>query len=244
MKKTQLRILFLGLAAGVAYAFLVMLLLSYWHQNVSVSYIFIVPMMLGAIPVLFSTKEQLRAYTFYLVMPWAITFLFFLLCLVAGFEGMICLVVIVGPFLLLGSLGAFIYRFIRLKQNGGGTRLYGSLLLPFLVLALESRITPTNLVRTVTTRQIIKAPVWSVWQNLKNVKKIRPAELEPHFVHLIGIPRPLNGELDQEKVGGIRLITWEKGIAFQERITDWKPSIGFAYDILVDPASIPPPNAR
>jgi len=240
VKPSRLRIFLLGLFGGVAYAFLVMLILSFWHQNVSISYILILPLILGAIPVLFSTKEQLHAYAFYLVMPWAITLLFFLLCLLAGFEGMICLVVIIAPFLVLGSLGAFIYRIIRLKQTGAGTRLYVSLLLPFGVLLLESLITPSDQVKTVTTHLMIQANPSVVWQHVKNVKHIQPGELEPHFVHLIGIPRPVNGQLDQERVGGIRSITWEKGIAFQERITSWHAGVGFTYDIKVDPASIPP----
>ena len=52
----------------------------------------------------------------------------------------------------------------------------------------------------------------------KNVKNIQPNEIKTHFVHLIGIPKPTNGELDKEQIGGVRNITWEKGIKFEEKI--------------------------
>ena len=40
---------------------------------VSVSYVFVLPVILGLIPVLFSTTEQLRSYKDYLLLPWGIT---------------------------------------------------------------------------------------------------------------------------------------------------------------------------
>jgi len=240
MKKSRLRTLIIGLAIGVAYAYLSMLIVAHFHENVSISYIIILPIILGAIPVLFSTKEQLSAYRSYLLWPWLITFTFFIVAYVTEFEGMICLVIIVAPFLLLGTLGAFIARLIKLKQEGKGTKLYLSLFLPLLVLSLESDFKATDQIHSVATSIEINAEKFKVWENIKNVKNIKSTEIEPHFVHLIGIPKPLNGELNKDSVGGIRLITWEKGIKFEEKITSWDEGKGFTYDINVDPHSISP----
>ena len=239
MKPSRLRTLLIGLIAGVVYAFLAMLIITAHHDNVSVTYIFIVPIILGAIPVLFSTREQLQSYKTYLILPWGIVITFFLLSYISGFEGMICLVIIVGPFLILGSLGAFIFRLIKLKKRGG-KKLYVSLLLPFLIVAIETNLQPQNRYYTVKTKMEVNASPPKVWQNIKNVKAIKPAEISWHFIHLIGIPKPINGQLDQEGVGGIRQITWEKGIKFQEIIKTWDNGNEFTYDIKVDPKSIPP----
>lgn len=240
MKNSRLKTLLIGLAAGVAYAFLSMVIIAQFHENVSVSYIFVLPIVLGAIPVLFSTKEQLKAYTSYLLWPWMITLTFFLLAYVTNFEGMICLVIIVAPFLVLGTIGAFIFRLIKIKEKGTGTKLYASLVLPFLILGFESDFKATDQFHTVTTSIEINADKLQVWENIKNVRNIRTDEIEPHFVHLIGIPKPLNGALDRDGVGGIRHITWEKGIKFEETITSWDERNGFTYDIHVDPRSISP----
>lgn len=240
MKRSRLRTLLIGLAAGVTYAFLAMLIVTRLQESVSIAYIFIVPMILGAIPVLFSTKEQLKSYWNYLLLPWGITLTFFVLSFVSGFEGMICLVIIVAPFLLLGTLGAFIFRLIKLKQEGKQTPLYSTLLLPFLFLVYESYFPATDQFHTVITKMEINADHSKVWDNVKNVKNIKPTELKIHFVHLIGVPKPLNAELDKEGIGGIRSITWEKGIKFQEIINTWNNGKGFTYDIKVDSKSIPP----
>jgi hypothetical protein len=240
MKNSRLKTLFIGLIAGVAYAFLSMLIVTYFHENVSISYIFILPIILGAIPVLFSTKEQLKAYKTYLLLPWIITFSFFVLSFVTGFEGMICLVIIVAPFLLLGTLGAFIFRLVKLKQEGNGTKLYVSLFLPLLILVVETNFQASDQIHTISTSIEINADKSKVWNNVKNVKDIQSDEIKTHFVHLIGKPKPLNGELDQEGIGGIRRITWDKGIKFEEKITAWDNNNGFSFDINVDPNSIPP----
>ncbi|WP_460621271.1 SRPBCC family protein [Hymenobacter tenuis] len=240
MKSSRIRTLLIGLTAGVVYAFLMMLVVNSQHRNVSVAYIFVLPLVLGAIPVLFSTKEQLQLYKTDLLTPWAITITFFFLSLINGFEGMICLVIIIGPFVLLGSLGAFIYRLLKLKRKSSNNLLYMSLLMPLAVLLLESNMELVNQVDTVETKVVIHASQESIWENVKNVRNIKPSEIEPHFVHLIGVPKPLDGQLSQEGVGGVRSITWEKGIKFREIIKTWDNGNGFSYDIDVDPLSIPP----
>lgn len=240
MFKSRLITLFIGLLGGVVYAFIVMLLITAAHRNVSITYIFSLPIILGAIPVLFSTKEQLKSYKSYLLMPWGITLTFFFLCYIMRFDGMICLIVIVAPFLVLGTLGAFLYRLFKLKLKGKGSSLYVSLLLPLIVFMIEENIQPTNEFHTVLSTIEVESDRLNVWKNIKNVESIKSEEIETHFVHVIGIPKPLNGSLDKEGVGGVRSIVWEKGIKFEEKIITWDEGYGFSYDINVDPKSIPP----
>jgi hypothetical protein len=240
MKPSRLITLLIGLICGVAYAFLTMWIVSLQHRNVSVAFIFILPIILGAIPVLFSTKEQLKSFWKYLLLPWGIVLTFFYISLIREFEGMICLVIIVGPFLILGSLGAFIFRLIKLKNEENKTPLYSCLLLPFIFLFIEANIETKDQFETVSTSMEVNADPKVIWENIKNVKNILPSEFETHFIHQIGIPKPLNGELDKEGVGAIRSITWEKGIEFREIIKSWNEGNSFTYDIEVNPNSIPP----
>lgn len=240
MKPSRLRTLLIGLGAGVSYAFLAMLLVTHYEANVSVAYIFVLPLTLGAIPALFSTDEQLKSYTTHLLLPWLTVLTFFFLSFITGFEGMICLVIIIGPFMLLGSLGMFIARMLRLKAERFGKKLYISLLLPFAVLMLENTTPASDQFYTVTTSVEIDAPKETVWVNTKNVKDISPDEITSHFIHLIGIPKPMDGRIDSEAVGGTRQIIWDKGIRFEEKITSWTEGESFSYDIHVAPESIPP----
>ena len=240
MNFKRLLTLFIGLACGVVYAFLMMLVIDSLHANVSIAYIFALPIIMGAIPVLFATREQLQSYLSFLLMPWLIVITFFCLSILSGFEGMLCLVIIFGPFVLLGSLGAFISKLLSLRKGNNKTPLYCSLFLPLIILVIESNFKAKDQFNTVTTTVQVSANRETVWNNIKNVKNIKPNEIKKHFIHMMGIPKPLNGQLDKEGVGAIRSITWQKGIKFQEIIYKWDEYKGFAYNIKVDPKSIPP----
>jgi hypothetical protein len=237
----RLKTLLLGLLAGVAYALLTMLLVQWSHRTVSIGFVFALPLVMGALPVLLSTKAQLRSYVWYLLLPWGSVLLFFYLALLLELDGIICLAIIIAPFLVLGSLGAFVFRLIRLRQRGDTSpRLYLSLALPFAILFLEELPGPQTYYGTVSTQIVVAADPLTVWENVKSVRNIRPEEIEPLLIHRIGVPRPLSGDLEGEGVGGVRHIRWEKGIRFREVITDWQEGKGFAYDILINPKDIPP----
>lgn len=240
MRPSRFLTLIKGLFGGLVYSMLMMALVSISHANVSISYLFVLPLIMGAIPVLFATHEELSAYKDFLLLPWGISALFFALAIGIGLEGFFCVAIIIGPFFILGTLGAFIMRVIRLRRKGGGRPLYISLIAPLLILVIESYIPADNHRGTVRTSILANAPRTQVWSQIKNVRDIRRDELRNHFVHLIGVPKPLDGRLDREGVGGVRRITWEKGIRFREHITSWTEGRGFSYDIDVDPASIPP----
>jgi hypothetical protein len=240
LKPSRFKTLLTGLIAGVTYAFFVTLIVTSSRDNVSIGYIFILPLILGAIPVLFSTKEQLELYTSYILLPWGIVMTFSFLCTISGLEGMLCLVMMIGPFLLLGTLGTFIFRLIKLRSKGKGTKLYFSLFIPFLFLVIEHTFQAEDQFHTIKTNIEINADKSVVWKNIKNVKDIKSSEISTHFIHIIGIPKPLNGQLSNDGIGGVRKITWEKGIRFEEKITAWVEGKSFSYDINVDPKSIPP----
>ena len=174
----RLKNFLIGIGIGLIYAFLTMLIVQASHRTVSIGYVFALPLILGAIPVIFSTKAQLESYLVLLIVPWVGVGTFFFLSFLAGFEGLICLVIIVGPFLLLGSLGAFIYRLIKLKLGGDDSKkLYISLIIPFLVLGIESFVVPNDYYGTVTTKILVNADKETVWKNIKNVRNIEQHEI-------------------------------------------------------------------
>ena len=237
----RIKTLLIGISLGVAYAFCAMLIVQFSQKTISVGYIFTLPLVLGVIPVLLSTKAQLGNYLTYIIAPWISVLTFSFLSLISGFEGLICLVIIIGPFLVLGSLGAYGSRLIKLKYDGDNSKkLYLSLVLPFVVLVVESFSIPQDHYGNVATTIIVESDKLTVWENIKNIRSIKESEIMPHFIHLIGIPKPVNGELDIEGVGATRSITWQKGLKFKEVVTRWDEGVGFEYDIIVNPDDIPP----
>jgi uncharacterized membrane protein HdeD (DUF308 family) len=237
-KPSRIRTFLIGLIAGVLYALFAMVIMTSVHENVSISFIFVLPITLGVIPVLFSTKEQLNAYWVYLILPSAIVVTFALLSILLRLDGIICFIIIIGPFLLLGSLSAFFFQLLTSKKSK--TPLYPMLILPFLMLSVESTFKTSDQFYIVKNSIEINAERNKVWENTKNVKNIQPSEISTHFVHVIGVPKPLNGAIDKEEIGGVREILWEKGIQFEEIIKSWDAGKSFTYDINVNPKSIPP----
>ncbi len=113
-----------GLTAGSLYSFFSVVLLSLIHDDVQASPVFLGPVVLGAIPALFSTKQQLKAYLITLLLPWMIVFTCFMLCFTLKSEGALIIAIVVAPVLLLGALAVFIFQTVRLKLKGNGTKLY------------------------------------------------------------------------------------------------------------------------
>ncbi|MBC3540900.1 hypothetical protein ACFSC6_22435 [Rufibacter sediminis] len=229
-----------GIVLAALYGIVFLLIISENHTLVSISYVFILPLIIGTIPVLFSTKEQLLTFKSLILIPWGSIFLFVLLAFALKLEGIICLVIIVAPFILLGTLAAFIVRIVRLYYHGPKTPLYSTLLLPLVFLVVEQNMTPADAFQTVTTTLEINAPQATVWEHLKQVKNIQPHEIQPHFIHQINVPKPVTGYLDHEGKDGTRYISWDKGIQFKFDIQEWHEGQGFTYLVKLDEHSIPP----
>lgn len=237
--KPNLRVIY-GILLAALYAVVMLCIISANHTLVSISYAFVLPLVVGSIPILFSTKEQLLSYRSLIIFPWAAIFLFGLLAFTLKLEGIICLVIIVAPFILLGTLAAFIIRLVRLHYRGPKTPLYATLLLPLLFLLIEQNVTPTDTYQTVSTSIEINAPQPLAWENIKNVKNITPQEIQAHFIHLINVPKPVTGHVDKEGPDATRYISWDKGIHFKFDIQEWKEGQGFSYQVNLDEHSIPP----
>ncbi|WP_066829227.1 SRPBCC family protein [Rufibacter ruber] len=222
------------------YGIVTLCIISEHHTLVSISYVFILPLLIGTIPVLFSTREQMLSFKSLILIPWGSIFLFVLLAFALKLEGIICLVIIVAPFILLGTLAAFVVQLVRQHYKGPKTPLYSSLLLPLIIMVAEQNMTPADAFHTVTTTLEVNAPQATVWQHVKHVKDVRPEEIQTHFTHLIHVPKPLHGYLDKEGADATRSISWDKGIQFRFDIQEWHEGEGFTYRVNLDGHSIPP----
>ena len=241
MKASKTTIFLFGLFVTMGYGLICRFAFVYAKTEVSFTFIFILPIFLGAIPVLFIPKEELKSNKLYLFLSFVGICAFFAFCYLGGIEGLICILIISFPFWIFGLIGFLLFRLAKVltKKSDVDKKYFPIFLFPLAFMGIETRIQTPAQEYTVSTSIEIHADKQTVWDNTKNVKNIQPKEIEPHFIHWIGVPKPLNGELDKEGVGGVRHITWEKGIQFQEKITSWGENTGFSYDILVDPKSIP-----
>ncbi|WP_462160188.1 hypothetical protein [Pseudoalteromonas sp. GB56] len=78
-----------------------------------------------------------------------------------------------------------------------------------------------------------------MWEQLGEVQTIQPHEWERSLTSIIGIPAPVEANMQKGEQGAVRISTWEKGVAFKEVITVWEPDERMMYAFDIDPDAIP-----
>jgi hypothetical protein len=159
----------------------------------SISFIWVLPIVISVIPILFARKEILASRRKQFLFPFFSVLLFFLFTLSNGLEDWLCILIISLPFLLAAGLVGLILGPIIKKRNAN--KLYSLVLLPFLVAPFETLLPNKTEQFTVETSIIIDADKQRVWDNLIEVPEIKDNEYQKGFYNYIGVPRPIRSEL-------------------------------------------------
>jgi hypothetical protein len=109
-----------------------------------------------------------------------------------------------------------------------------------LLLPIEQLQSINSQVRTVQTQIKIHASPQIVWDQIKSVRFISEKEQSFSFTHMIGFPQPLDAKLVGQRVGAVRLATFEKGVLFIETINEWDEPHRLSFSIRADTKDIPP----
>ena len=200
-----------------------------------------VPAGLGALMVYFSPIEKVQSKTFTIFAPWLIVILVIAVTILIGLEGWGCWIMITPLFFLFSSIGALIARYFKLKNSKKNENLNISalVLLPFLIGPIENSITPNPQVFTTYTSIIINSDATTIWQNVTSVKEIKDQEDHSNLIKLLGFPKPLKAELDTLAVGGYRKAIFERGLIFNETVTQYQDQKKMEFKIKANTYEIP-----
>lgn len=236
--KKKRTLLFIGIALGVIYGLISRL---YFDTSIAtISFLVLVPVGLGIIPLLFASEDQLQSYKTILFIPWLSVMTLFGLLILFGFEDFLCTFILLLPFFLIITLVAFLIVFInqmidlRKKRKN---KLLGLVILPFLVLPIENSLNTPSKNYRVISETIIKAQAPIIWNNIVAVDAISENEFNPGVLNKMGIPRPLKAEVTSHAKGGIRTGYFEDGLKFTETITEYDENRLIAFSIAVDSTS-------
>ncbi|MDH5434254.1 MAG: hypothetical protein OEY19_09945 [Gammaproteobacteria bacterium] len=209
-------------------------------EFVSIAMLVISPISVGVVTVFFATQEQANNKSYRSFHPWWPVLGWSIISILFAWETIICIVMLLPLYLPLSSLGGAIGGYVRRnycdKTNVGVVSCFS--ILPLLISPFETPIQSPELFHTVKNTVEINASIKDVWGTIPNIKDIHEEELEWNLSHFIGIPKPLSATTVEMKVGGIRDLSWERGVHFQERITQIVENEIFAYDVIVDQASM------
>lgn len=203
----------------------------------SITFIWVVPIIVGLTPLIFSTKENLDNIPYRIFKPILAVLTFFILCYWTGHEDIICIIIISIPFLIVAGISGVIFGSIILRHRKKNGIIYSIFLLPLLTGIIEPNF-PTPIENyEITSCIVIKADKAEIWKNIVRVDKIEETEYQKGLFNYAGIPRPLFAELDIDTLGGIRIGHFEGGLKFQENIINWDKNKAVTFDIKIIPST-------
>ncbi len=207
----------------------------------SSSFVVGVPFALGFVTVwLIGAKRRLRLRDWFIPPIWS-GLLFMCGALLLLWEGLICVVVLAPLAAGLAIVGGVMAGIARLLWPGGGKIYCAAIVgaLPFVAGPIEQLHEAATEVHTIETAIEIRADRGAVWRQIRSVPRIDPAELRFSFSHLLGFPRPVEARLEGIGVGAVRYATFDGGVLFVERVTEWDEDHALAFSIRADTVHIP-----
>lgn len=232
-----------GIIIGALYA-LVLRLVFNVHEFAelfnlfSLTFVWLTPVGIGIIPLLYASKDQLKSWGYRISSPvWTVS-IFFLLCFLTRLEDLICLFVLLIPYILIAATAGLIAGEIIERARIKKRTLYTILLFPFVVSPIEQQFSNPVNDYVVATKITIDAKAEIIWQNIVRVRLISEAEYSRGFFNYAGIPRPLYAELDKDTLGATRIGHFEDGLQFVETVQTWERNKQIRFNITVIPSTI------
>jgi hypothetical protein len=204
------------------------------------SFIYFSPIIVGAVTVYIAEKIKRRSWHYYLWAPFLANVAYVAGTLLIMIEGLICAIVIIPLFALLGALGGLAMGLVCRMTNWPKQAIYSLAVLP-IALGLGGDYLPTPTVLSAVQRSVVvQATPAQVWQQLNHAANIQPAEFGATWAARIGVPMPLSGITEMTGTGRVRKSLWDKQVHFDEPITDWQPERFMRWTYKFDPTSFPP----
>lgn len=232
--KQKYGLLLIGIALGITYGLITRFVFGQKAILASITFLFIIPTILGIIPLMFADNNKLKSYRNIIFIPWFTVLTFFLTMFLLGMEDVICLLILAVPFFVLGTIGAFIFRIIQINKQKSKGKLLTIVLLPFLLAPIEQYIKTPSETFTITSEVVIDATPPIIWDNIVEVKSINNKEYHSGFFNSIGIPRPISATVDKKEIGGQRIGNFQGGLKFIETIKVYQENKKVSFDITID----------
>jgi hypothetical protein len=189
------------------------------------SFIVGAPIVVGVLTVYLAELEARRTWSYYFVAPVVATSLLVVSSLAIYIEGLICAILIVPLFAIVGGLAGLVMGAICRATNWPRPTIVGCIaVLPFLFGSFENRL-PREHAERVQTRELhVAAPPSAVWHELADTRDIRRDEVDSAWMYRIGVPVPSAGAGESRDGEHLRHIAMGKGIRFDQVATEWLPN--------------------
>ncbi|RQO52710.1 polyketide cyclase [Variovorax sp. KBW07] len=203
------------------------------------AFVYFAPAVCGAVTVYMAERIERRSWGYYLWAPWVATALFVSGTLAVFIEGLICAIVIIPLFAIMGSVGGLAMGIVCRVTNWPKPALYSFAMLPLVLGAIEPQLPDPDQFSYTSRTLFIAAPAERVWHALNDARDIRPSEVGDAWAYRIGVPLPVSGVTVDTPEGRVRQVQWQKNVHFDEIITDWQPGRLLKWRYRFTPDSFP-----
>ncbi len=212
--------------------------LAFWLVGaMSTAFLFGVPAATGALAVEAAARKSPVTLTQAILLPWVACATAIAVAAITLIEGSICIFLAAPVFFGMGSVGGVaMWLLQRARRKPGAPVALSVALLPLLWGGAEANVRGQPSLYRVDNVQEIAAPPAVVWRHIASVDPIAPEELPWSLSHAIGLPRPIAATLTDQRHGGVRRATFERGLVFREEVTDWQEQKTLAFSIAAEQA--------
>jgi hypothetical protein len=209
------------------------------YSVMSISFLFCLPTIVGALTVYFSSIEKVQNRTYRFLVPWIPVFIFFVLTLALSWEGWACWIMALPLFLIAASIGGSIGAYFKLRNKDGKIYVSMLMLLPLLIAPFERMIGSIPGTYEAYTFIDINSTADKIWANVTRVKEIPEEQDKGWLTKSMGFPRPVKAELNFLGVGAYREAIFTNGLVFHETVTEYVDKKKMKFSIKAYPHEIP-----
>jgi hypothetical protein len=210
----------LGALAGVMLRLLFAGAPGSTFSAMSGAFIYLSPFFVGAATVYVAERIERRSWSYYVRASVAANVIYIFGTLLILIEGMICAVLIIPVFSVMGVLGGLTMGLVCRLTNWPKQTLSCLAVLPLAIALAEQHVPLDDRVSVVEHEILVQAEPSRVWQSLLNTPQVSTANYTPAWLHHIGVPLPLSGTMRQTAQGPVRRVTMGKQIYFDELIAE------------------------
>lgn len=211
-----------GIAAGLLMRFLFSGKPGHAYATMLGSFIYLSPMLVGAVTVYAAERTRRRSWAYYVWAPFLANVLYVVGTLLIMVEGLICAAVIIPLFALLGSVGGLAMGVVCRVTRWPRPSLYAFGVLPLVLGAVEARIPLPEREHAVQRSLLIQATPERLWHEIHNARVIRPEEVGAAWFFRIGVPLPEAGVSQTTPQGRVREIRMGRAVHFEQVVLDWE----------------------
>ena len=210
------------------------------YSPMALAFIFFVPLVVGAVTVFIAERQTRRTWGYYARAGSVSNLLCVIGAFLVNYEGLICAIVIVPLFAVVGSVGGLLMGWVCRTFNRPSGTLTCLMVIPLFLGAFEHQIPLPNDVTTVERKVLISASPSEIWQQLLSTPDIQPHEVDEAWMYRIGVPLPVEGVTEFSASGPVRHVRMGKGVQFDQRAVVFEPKRRVRWTYVFTEESFPP----